>query len=152
MQDTVLPQTPRPDPSEAGGTLPLSKLRGLSLQVRALLKLRRITTCGQLLDAAATPMHRARLARATGIPAPTLLELARRADMARVNGIGTVFGLMLEDLNVNDVATLAAQDPQALHDRLKEHNRRERIARRSPTPEEVAEWIAQASKLRRILS
>jgi len=133
---------------EAGGlALPLSKLRGLALPVRAALKRRGITTCGRLLRAAGPAGDRARLAAGTGIDPEELLALVRRADLARVDGIGVVFGLMLEDLDVHDVPALAAQDPAELHARLSRHNREERIARRSPTPEEVRDWVAQARAL-----
>src|SRR5947208_10635871 len=78
--------------------LPISKLRGLTPQARLALKVRRVTTCGQLLRAAAKAEDRARLAREASLDPDRLLELVQRADMARVNGIGTVFGMMLEDL------------------------------------------------------
>ena len=34
-----------------------------------------------------------------------------------------------------------------LHRQLRDYNRRERLARRSPTPEEVADWVGQARLL-----
>ena len=40
-----------------------------------------------------------------------------------------------------------AQDPERLHRQLREYNQRERLARRSPTPEEVADWVEQARRL-----
>jgi hypothetical protein len=58
---------------------------------------------------------------------------------------------MLEDLGVRDVSALARQDPVALHQRLKELNTEERLARRSPTPEEVADWVGQARALPRLV-
>jgi predicted flap endonuclease-1-like 5' DNA nuclease len=127
--------------------LPISKLRGLTPQARLALKIRRVTTCGQLLRAAAKAEDRARLAREAGLDPDRLLELVQRADMARVNGIGTVFGMMLEDLDVRDVAALAGRDPADLHGRLRRYNQEERIARRSPTPEEVEDWVRQARAL-----
>jgi len=133
---------------EAGGLgLPVSKLRGLTLPVRAALKRRGIATCGRLLRAAGGAGDRDRLARAAGIDPEVLLALVRQADLARVGGIGTVFGLMLEDLDVHDVPALAAQDPVWLHARLRRHNERERLARRAPTPEEVDDWVRQARAL-----
>lgn len=138
--------------SAKAGALPISKLRGLSAPVRAALKQRRITTCGQLLRAAAWAQARARLAREAGIEPETLTLLVRRADMARVNGIGTVFGLMLEQLGVRDVRDLAAADPSELQERLRRLNAEERIARRSPTVEEVADWVAQAQALPPLVS
>jgi predicted flap endonuclease-1-like 5' DNA nuclease len=132
--------------------LPISKLRGLASLMRAVLKGRRITTCQQLLRAAARAEDRARLTRETNLDPAALLALVQRADMARVNGIGTVFGRMLEDLGINDVALLAAQRPADLHVRLRRYNQEERIARRSPTPEEVAEWVEQARQLTPLIS
>ena len=133
-------------------SLPISKLRAVPAQLRALLKLRRVTTCAQLLQAAGRAEDRARLARDMGVDPEALLDLVRRADMARVSGIGTVFGMMLEDLGVDDVPGLAAQDPVELHARLRDYNQAERIARRSPTPEEVADWVGQARALARIVT
>ena len=136
----------------AGCTLPLSKLRGVAFQLRVALKVRRITTCGQLLGAAARFAEREALARSARVPLDQLTELVQRADMARVNGVGTVFGLMLEELGVRDVDTLAKQEPVALHERLRQYNHEERLARRSPTPEEVDDWVAQARGLRPLLT
>ncbi|HRY23189.1 MAG: DUF4332 domain-containing protein [Geminicoccaceae bacterium] len=133
---------------EAGAhRLPVSKLRGVPQMARVRLKSLRITTCGKLLAAAATPAGRERLAAATGIDPDLLLQLVRRADLARINGIGTVFGLMLEALGVDNVARLAREDAASLHQALRSFNKEERLARRSPTPEEVAEWIEAARAL-----
>jgi predicted flap endonuclease-1-like 5' DNA nuclease len=127
--------------------LPISKLRGVPPAARLKLKGRRITTCAQLLLAAAKAEQRAILAAATGIDPVTLRGLVQRADMARIKGIGTVFGLMLEDLGVVCIEQLARQQPGTLHDALRRYNLVERLARRSPTPEEVASWIADARRL-----
>lgn len=127
--------------------LPISKLRGVPTTVRVSLKSRRITTCAQLLANAGKRDRREVLSRQTGIDAELLLRLVQRADMARVNGIGAVFGMMLEDLGVRDVGTLARQDPVRLHEMVRDYNMEERIARRSPTLEEVEAWVAQAAAL-----
>ena len=141
-----VPATVTDDGTEGLG-LPVSKLRGLAPRVRAALKRHRVATCGQLLRAAGGARDRDRLARVVGIDPDVLLALVRRADLARVAGIGTVFGLMLEDLGVRDVPALAARDPADLHAGLAAHNREERLARRSPTPEEVRDWVRQARAL-----
>ena len=156
----------RKDPSKAGPTtpgararaggggasLPLVKLRGLPPLVRAALRRRGIATCAQLLGAAGRAGDRARLAREAGVPPETLLALVLRADLARVDGVGTVFGLMLEDLGIRDVQALATQEAGELHARLHAHNREERLARRSPTPEEVRDWVEQARGLSQFIT
>ena len=155
MRRSALPGDPRAATAgpEAGGlALPVSKLRGLTLPIRAALKRRGIVTCGRLLRAAGGAQDRARLAREAGIDPDALLALVRQADLARVDGLGTVFGLMLEDLGVRDVPALAAQSPAELHARLFAHNREERLARRSPTSGEVESWVAQARSLPMLVS
>ena len=131
--------------------LPISKLRGLTAPLRTALKRRGITTCPQLLRAAGRAADRDRLAREAGTDPAALLALVRRADLARVGGIGVVFGLMLEELGVPDAAALAARDPADLHARLRRHNDEERLARRAPTAEEVEGWVRQARDLPRLL-
>ena len=132
--------------------LPISKLRGVPLQARLALKVQWITTCDQLLAAAAVAEDREALARAMRIAPEILADLVQRADLARVNGVGAVFGLMLEELGIRDVQTLARQDAEVLHARLREHNGRERLARRSPTPEEVNDWVGQARGLPKLVT
>lgn len=144
---TTVANNASPQPS-----LPLSKLRGLSTLLRVALKARRITNCDQLLAAAAVSSARRRLCAEAGLDQDELLRLVLRADMARVNGIGAVFGMMLEELGITDVPMLAAANPALLHARLRGYNEQERIARRSPTPEEVESWVAQARRLPKLVS
>ena len=132
--------------------LPLAKLRQAPPLLRAALKVRHITTCDQLLAAAARFQDRAALADATQIDPDRLTDLVRQADLERVKGIGSVFGVMLEDLEVRDVATLAQQKPATLHKRLRAYNETHRLARRAPTAEEVADWIDQARQLPELVS
>lgn len=127
--------------------LPISKLRGVPAAARVKLKRRRITTCAQLLTAAAAAPERAALAVTTGIEPAILQQLVRRADVARIRGIGTVFGLMLEEVGVRDIEQLAGQEAAKLHAALRSYNLHERLARRSPTLEEVAEWVTTARML-----
>jgi len=76
-----------------------------------------------------------------------LLQLVRRADLARIRGIGTVFGLMLEEVGVLEIEQLAEREAHDLHATLRDYNVRERLARRSPTLEEVEDWVATARLL-----
>jgi len=127
--------------------LPISKLRGVPGAARVKLKRQRITTCSQLLTAAAAAPERAALAATTGVDPEILQLLVRRADLARIRGIGTVFGLMLEEVGVSDIEQLAGQDAAKLHAALRDFNIHERLARRSPTLEEVSEWVTTARML-----
>lgn len=140
-----------PRPADPAAVLPVGKLRGVSYEVRLRLKRRGITRCGQLLRAAATAVKRAGLASATGVAEETLHLLVKRADVARVNGVGATFALMLEHLGLDRVDLIAAEAAEDLHERLRALNREERLARRSPTPEEVGDWVDQARRLPRLV-
>ncbi len=127
--------------------LSISKLRNVPPSVHRSLKIHRISTCAQLLLAAGDAQARAALIEITGIDKDVLLQLVQRADMARIRGIGTVFGLMLEELVIADIEQLARQTPAELHAALCAYNLQERLARRSPTLKEVVEWLEAAQSL-----
>lgn len=126
---------------------PISKLRGVPTELRVALKRRKITTCDQLLAAAGPAGQRAALACDANLNGELLLRIVRRADLARVRGLGVVFAWMLEEVGIRDVATLARQDPPKLHERVRAYNTAERLARRSPAPKEVEDWVRQAKAL-----
>jgi predicted flap endonuclease-1-like 5' DNA nuclease len=131
-------------------SLHVSKLRGISLDVRMKLKRQGVSYTHQLLHEAGSAERCSRLAARSGIDLVTLTRLVRRADLARIKGIGAIFADMLEMIGVDQVAVLAGQDSGDLHTRLHELNAAERLARRSPTPDEVQQWIAQARALPRL--
>ena len=131
-------------------SLHVSKLRGISLDVRIKLKRQGVSYTHQLLREAGSAERCRRLAARSGIDEATLTRLVRRADLARIKGIGAIFADMLEMIGVDQVAVLAGQDSGDLHVRLHALNAAERLARRSPTPDEVQQWIAQAGALPRL--
>ena len=141
LHPMVQPATPTPM------VLSLAKLRQVSPRLKAMLKVRSITTCDQLLAAAGRYDDRILLARSIRSDLDQLTALVRQADRSRVKGVGTVFGQMLEDLGIRDVPSLAQQKPDRLHERLRRHNEAIRLARRSPTADEVTHWIDQARRL-----
>ena len=136
----------RPAPARAM-SLHISKLRGITDQVRHRLKRQGITYTHQLIEAAHDRTGGQRLAALTGIGDALLERLVRRADLARINGVGAIFADMLELLEVDGARSLARQDPATLHAALSRLNAAEQLARRAPTSEEVQSWILQAGAL-----
>lgn len=128
-------------------SLHLSKVRGTNLQMRTRLKSCGVTNSRQLLRAAGPFRARVVLSGKTGIDMAALAYITKRADLARVKGIGATFADMLEVIGVDTVERLAAWVPDALHRTLLDFNRAERFARRAPTPEEIGSWVAQAREL-----
>ncbi len=133
-------------------TKPLSKLCHVPRTNWAALKVRSITTCDRLLAALGRYEDRDAFARHTQISMDELTTLVRRADLARVRGLGWVFRSMLEALDVADIAALAVQDSGKLRERLHIHNKEYSIARRSPTMTEVTDWISQARGLTSVVT
>jgi predicted flap endonuclease-1-like 5' DNA nuclease len=128
-------------------SLHVSKLRGISNHVRNRLKRYGVTYTHQLLDAAGRPESRRELAARSGIEEAMLLRLTCRADLARIKGVGAIFADMLELIGVDRVSSLAEHDPIRLYEILHDLNAAERFARRAPTQDEVADWVAQARAL-----
>jgi predicted flap endonuclease-1-like 5' DNA nuclease len=128
-------------------SLHVSKLRGISNQVRNKLKRHGVTYTHQLLEAAGRPESRRILAARSGIEEAILLRLACRADLARIKGVGAIFADMLELIGVDRVSSLADHEPARLYQILHDLNAAERFARRAPTQDEVANWVDQARSL-----
>ena len=129
----------------------IGKLRGLSYELETKMRERGIRTSDQLLDAARTPAGRQELAAYAGVETRTILELANRADLARVKGIGGVFSDLLEHAGVDTVKELATRRPDNLYARLVEINAQERLAGRAPTRNAVQAWVAYARELPPVL-
>src|SRR5262245_12046693 len=107
-------------------SLHVSKLRGISNQVRNRLKRHGVTYTHQLLDAAGRLDSRRELAARSGIEEAVLLRLTCRADLARIKGIGAIFADMLELIGVDRVSSLAEHDPARLYEILHERSEERR--------------------------
>jgi signal transduction histidine kinase len=129
----------------------ISKLRGLSYELQTKLTAYGIRTSDELLQAARTPSDRQELAERMGTDLHVILELANRADLARVKGIGGVFSNLLEQAGVDTAQELATRRPDDLYATLVEINARERLAGRAPTRNAVAAWIRHAQELSPVL-
>jgi predicted flap endonuclease-1-like 5' DNA nuclease len=82
-----------------------------------------------------------------GVDTKAILELANRADLARVKGIGGVYADFMEEAGVDTVKELATRNPENLHAKLVEINNEKKLTERVPTAEMVAEWVTQAKGL-----
>jgi hypothetical protein len=131
-------------------TLRISELEGVTAAIAAALQSAGLNDSAKLLVAAAHPKDRAELAVKLGIEERAVLELANRADLARIKGIGKVYSDMLEFAGVDTVMELQNRNPDNLYDKIKsvadEHH-----VQRPPTREQVHDWVAQAKALERAL-
>ena len=111
-----------------------------------------VATTERLLVVAAHPQGRKDLAEQSGIPEKLILEWANLADLMRIKGIGPEYGDLLEEAGVDTVRELRTRRPEALHQAAKEINLRKRLVRRVPSLREIERWVAEAKRLRPLLT
>jgi predicted flap endonuclease-1-like 5' DNA nuclease len=131
-------------------SLPTSELYGVREDLGAKLHAAGYANSDQLLAAAAHPKDREALATQLGIDTKEVLELANRADLARIKGVGKVYSDLLEWSGVDTVAELAQRNPANLHEKILEAAEMH-FVKRIPTADEVADWVTEAKSLDRAL-
>ncbi|HET6149264.1 MAG TPA: DUF4332 domain-containing protein [Polyangia bacterium] len=110
-----------------------------------------IKTTEELLDKAAKTKDRKALARSAGVPAPELLNLARRCDLLRLKGVGSEMVLLLEASGVKTTAELAKKDVAGLAAAVASANQAKKITEKPPADPQLQYWIEEAKKLPPVL-
>lgn len=106
-----------------------------------------IPTVEALLEQGGTPRGRKTIAEATGIDATHILDWVNRADLMRVNGVGSEYADLLENSGVDSVKELSHRRPDNLHAKMLEVNEEKHLVRRTPALSEVERWVAEAKTL-----
>lgn len=127
--------------------VPVKKLRGMTDAIAAKLAEKSLTNSDKFLDVAKTPAGRKELAVDCGVDTKAILELANRADLARISGVAGVFGDLLEAAGVDTVKELRNRRADNLHAKMSEVNAADKVAGRNATMKEVENWVAQAKEL-----
>ncbi|MBO0950712.1 DUF4332 domain-containing protein [Fibrella forsythiae] len=128
-------------------SLTLGELKGINDTLINLLKAQGLIDSDTLLEATRTPSGRKDLAEMIGIDKAVILELANRADLARIKGIGRVYSDLMEEAGVDTVKELAKRVPENLHAKLVEINSVRQLTQRPPSADQVAGFIEQAKNL-----
>jgi predicted flap endonuclease-1-like 5' DNA nuclease len=128
-------------------SLTLGELKGINDVLINLLKAQGLVDSETLLDATRTPKGRKDLAETIGVEGGVILELANRADLARVKGIGRVYSDLMEEAGVDTIKELAQRNPANLHTKLVEINSIRQLTQRPPSAEQVAGFVEQAKSL-----
>lgn len=111
-----------------------------------------IRTTDALLERAGPKKGRDDLAAATGISGKLLLDWVNACDLMRIKGIGAQFSDLLEAAGVDSAAELARRNAASLATTFGELNAARATTRRAPTEAMVADWIAQAKKLPKVVT
>ena len=129
----------------------LAEVEGIGDVYAGKLEAAGIPTLEAYLEKAATRAGRKEIAETAEISETLILKWANRADLARVNGIGSEFADLLEAAGVDTVPELAQRNAANLAAKLEEVNAAKHLVRRLPSESEVSGWVEQAKALPRVL-
>ena len=125
----------------------ISDLKGLQPEVKAKLESEGIRNTQQFLEHTRTQQQRTELAHKVGTTPVAIKELANRADLMRLTGVGGDFSNMLEEAGVNSCKELQHRVPEKLFITLEAIHTDKKIGHRAPALAQVTEWIVEAKKL-----
>ncbi len=111
-----------------------------------------VKTTDGLLETAGAKAGRVKLAEATGISESLILEWVNRADLYRINGVGSELSDLLEAAGVDSVPELAARVPANLHAKLTEVNDAKNLVRQVPSLSQVEKFVAEAKTLDKVVT
>jgi len=131
-------------------TLSISDLQGMTPEISSALRDQGLTNSDKLLAACAQPKDRDELAAKIGVESRTILELANRADLARIRGVGRIYSDLLEFAGVDTVTELRTRNPDNLYKTIIEAAIKHQV-KRAPRSQDVQAWVAQAKELDRAL-
>ena len=130
----------------------LSDIEGIGEAYSGKLEAAGISSLENLLSAACEKKGRKELAEKTGISEKLILNWVNRADLSRVKGISTQYADLLEAAGVDTIPELAQRNAENLAAKMAEVNEAKNLVRKLPTASQVADWIAQAKELPRVIN
>ena len=126
---------------------PMSDLKGLQPEVKTKLASQGIRTTTQLLEHTRTVVQCAELAHEVGTTFGAIKELANRADLMRLHGVGGDFSNMLAEVGVTRCRELQHCIPEKLHTQLGKIFTDKQVGHRVPTLAQTTQWIIEAKEL-----
>ncbi|HEY4693853.1 MAG TPA: DUF4332 domain-containing protein [Bellilinea sp.] len=129
----------------------LSKIEGIGPKYQVVLKEAGVASVEALLKMGATPKGRVTLAETTKISDKLILEWVNHADLFRIKGVGEEYSDLLEEAGVDTVVELSKRVPANLVEKMAAANTAKKLVRQLPTLKMVADWVAQAKALKRVI-
>lgn len=111
-----------------------------------------VSTVEGLLEAGATRKGREALAESSGITGTLILKWVNHADLFRIKGVQKQYAELLEAAGVDSVPELSHRDPANLAKKLAEVNEAKHLVRQVPSETSVAQWVAEAKTLPRVVT
>lgn len=130
----------------------IDTVEGIGEAYRQKLKAAGILTTEGLLRDGATKQGRTDIAQETGIPDALLLDWVNRCDLMRIKGVGEEYSDLLEASGVDTVPELAQRRADNLTAKMQQVNEEKKLVRVVPSEAQVEDWVAQASKLDKVVT
>jgi predicted flap endonuclease-1-like 5' DNA nuclease len=111
-----------------------------------------VNSIDSLLGTAGPASGRAKLAAQLGVSDARVLEWVNRADLMRINGVGSEYADLLENAGVDSCTELATRNAANLHARLLEVNADKHLVRQEPNLAMVTRWIADAAGFPKVVT
>jgi hypothetical protein len=110
-----------------------------------------VGTVEVLLEKGGRRLSREKLAEATGISEKLIREWVNRADLMRIEGVGSEYSDLLEAAGVDSCLELSHRLPANLLRKMEEINGALRLVDRMPTETEVSQWVAVAKSMPKVV-
>ena len=130
----------------------LTTIEGIGPAYEEKLKAAGIDSCEELLEKGATAKGRAEIVEASGMDKGRILKFVNHADLCRVKGVGGEYSELLEASGVDTVPELAQRNADNLAAKMAEVNEEKKLVRSVPSAKQVADWVAQAKELPRVIT
>ena len=129
----------------------LEKVEGIGPTYGAKLRKAGVRSTGDLLKKGATRSGRKEIEDSSEVSGKMILEWVNHVDLFRIKGVGEEYADLLEAAGVDTVPELAQRNPDNLYEHLVKTNDDKRLVRKLPTRGQVANWVAQAKALPRVV-
>jgi predicted flap endonuclease-1-like 5' DNA nuclease len=131
----------------------LLEIQGIGPSKATKLKAAGIRSVEALLLQGATPKGRKEIV-AAGFSKGEILRWVNHADLFRVKGVAGQYAELLEASGVDTIVELSKRDPENLAETMAKKNTSgpRRIVRLVPSAKSVKAWVAQAKKLKRVVT
>jgi predicted flap endonuclease-1-like 5' DNA nuclease len=130
----------------------VDEVEGIGASYAAKLSAADVKTVDDLLSAGAKPGGREKLAQQVGVSTQRILEWVNRVDLMRVPGVGSEYSDVLEAVGVDSPVELARRNATNLAAAIQTYVAgHPSVVRRTPSETTVADWIAAAEKLPKVV-
>ncbi|MDH3677981.1 MAG: DUF4332 domain-containing protein [Nitrosopumilus sp.] len=132
-------------------TLKITEIEGIGPSYGEKLESAGMKNSDDLLEAGKTPQGRKDLAEKTGISSKLILEWINLCDLIRIKGVGEEYSDLLEEAGVDTVVELSNRNAENLQKKMQEVNEEKNLVRKTPTIDQVTDWVEEAKTLPRVI-